>query len=185
MTVKITKPEINVREKLAELDYAKVPFQKMPSGSVVQVQQVYQSRVARSATAIVEGNVGINGNIATSSTSWVSTGLTKTINIQEGNKILMQCNIPDINSQTENASVGFKFHIDGEEVNVISSHGGYLAPVNARVNTAAGIFLSKALSGGDHIVDILWRVTSGSAYYLNGHTTSQSEAVLVLQEIVG
>ena len=38
MTVKVTKPAINVREKLAELDFAKVPFQKMPAGSVVQVQ---------------------------------------------------------------------------------------------------------------------------------------------------
>ncbi len=185
MAINVTKPSVNLREKLNELDYAKVPFQKMPAGSVVQVQQGYQSRVARSSTSIVEGNVGINGSISTSSTSWVSTGLTKTINIQEGNKILMQCNIPDIVSQTEGASVGFKFHIDGEEVNVISSHGGYFAAENARVNTVAGIFLSKALSGGDHIVDILWRVTSGSAYYLNGHTTSQSEAVLVLQEIVG
>jgi hypothetical protein len=37
MAVKFTKPEINVREKLAELDYDKVPFQKMPAGSVIQV----------------------------------------------------------------------------------------------------------------------------------------------------
>ena len=40
MTVKITKPEINVREKLNELDFAKLPFQKMPSGSVVQQKVV-------------------------------------------------------------------------------------------------------------------------------------------------
>ena len=37
MTVRITKPEINVREKLAELDYGKVPYHKMPAGSVIQV----------------------------------------------------------------------------------------------------------------------------------------------------
>ena len=36
MVVKITKPEFNLREKLTELDYDRVPFQKMPAGSVVQ-----------------------------------------------------------------------------------------------------------------------------------------------------
>jgi len=39
MAVTITKPEINVREKLKELDFETVPFQKMPSGSVLQVVQ--------------------------------------------------------------------------------------------------------------------------------------------------
>jgi hypothetical protein len=37
MAVTITKPEINLREKLKELDFETVPFQKMPSGSVIQV----------------------------------------------------------------------------------------------------------------------------------------------------
>ena len=36
MTVRISKPEFNLREKLSELDYDRVPFQKMPAGSVVQ-----------------------------------------------------------------------------------------------------------------------------------------------------
>ena len=36
MTVRISKPEFNLREKLTELDYSRVPFQKMPAGSVVQ-----------------------------------------------------------------------------------------------------------------------------------------------------
>ena len=36
MTVRITKPEFNLREKLTELDYSQVPFQKMPVGSVIQ-----------------------------------------------------------------------------------------------------------------------------------------------------
>ena len=37
MTVRITKPAFNLREKLSELDYSRVPLQKMPAGSVVQV----------------------------------------------------------------------------------------------------------------------------------------------------
>ena len=39
MTVRITKPEFNLREKISELDYSRVPYEKMPAGSVIQVQQ--------------------------------------------------------------------------------------------------------------------------------------------------
>ena len=38
MTVYASKPAFNVREKLKELDYGKVPYHKMPAGSVVQTQ---------------------------------------------------------------------------------------------------------------------------------------------------
>ena len=48
MTVNISKPTINIREKLSELDFAKVPFQKMPSGSVLQV--VTGTRTTTSST---------------------------------------------------------------------------------------------------------------------------------------
>ena len=37
MTVRISKPEFNLREKLTELDYGRVPYQKMPAGSIIQV----------------------------------------------------------------------------------------------------------------------------------------------------
>ena len=41
MTVRITKPEFNLREKLSELDYSRVPYEKMPSGSVIQTKFSY------------------------------------------------------------------------------------------------------------------------------------------------
>ena len=37
MTVRISKPEFNLREKLTELDYGRVPYEKMPAGSIIQV----------------------------------------------------------------------------------------------------------------------------------------------------
>ena len=37
MAISVTKPSINLREKLNELDFDRVPFQKMPAGSVIQV----------------------------------------------------------------------------------------------------------------------------------------------------
>ena len=36
MTVRISKPEFNLREKLTELDYGRVPYHKMPAGTVIQ-----------------------------------------------------------------------------------------------------------------------------------------------------
>ena len=36
MTIRAHKPEFNFREKLKELDYSHVPYDKMPAGSVVQ-----------------------------------------------------------------------------------------------------------------------------------------------------
>ena len=40
MTVRITKPEFNLREKLTELDYSRVPYEKMPAGSIIQVKSL-------------------------------------------------------------------------------------------------------------------------------------------------
>ena len=40
MTVRITKPEFNLREKLSELDYSRVPYEKMPAGSIIQFKQL-------------------------------------------------------------------------------------------------------------------------------------------------
>ena len=37
MAISVTKPSVNLREKLNELDFDRVPFQKMPAGSVLQV----------------------------------------------------------------------------------------------------------------------------------------------------
>ena len=36
MTVRANKPAFNVREKIKELDYSHVPYEKMPAGSVIQ-----------------------------------------------------------------------------------------------------------------------------------------------------
>ena len=37
MTVRVSKPAFNLREKLTELDYSRVPYEKIPAGSVIQV----------------------------------------------------------------------------------------------------------------------------------------------------
>tara|TARA_Y100000385_G_C13031476_1_gene610947 strand:+ start:209 stop:763 length:555 start_codon:yes stop_codon:yes gene_type:complete len=54
MTVYANKPEFNVREKLKELDYGHVPYDKMPAGSVIQtVSETYNTRSTTTSTAFV------------------------------------------------------------------------------------------------------------------------------------
>lgn len=70
MTTRITKPAFNFREKLTELDYAKVPYEKMPSGSVIQVKQNYHTgQAVYGATNSATELFGINifPRLATSS----------------------------------------------------------------------------------------------------------------------
>ena len=45
MTVRIEKPVSNLREKLTELDYDRVPFQKMPVGSIIQIKTAQRATI--------------------------------------------------------------------------------------------------------------------------------------------
>ena len=57
MTVRANKPTINVREKLKELDYSYLPYEKMPLRSVIQVKTLKESN---------------SSSLITTSTSWVT-----------------------------------------------------------------------------------------------------------------
>ena len=60
MTVRANKPAFSIREKLKELDYGHVPYDKMPAGSVIQFKY-YKST---------------NASISTSNTTFTDAGLT-------------------------------------------------------------------------------------------------------------
>ena len=51
MTVRINKPAFNIREKLTELDFFRLPFQKMPPGSIIQVESTYDTDHIRTTTS--------------------------------------------------------------------------------------------------------------------------------------
>ena len=60
MTVYANKPEINIREKLKELDYGHVPYHKMPSGSVIQYASISTgTSFSTSSTSYVDSGVDI------------------------------------------------------------------------------------------------------------------------------
>ena len=61
MTVKVSRPSIDIRGTLDELNFAKVPYQKMPAGSVVQVEQsVIQNKLTIANVTAKWGEVTIN-----------------------------------------------------------------------------------------------------------------------------
>ncbi len=60
MTVKFTKPEVNVREKLNELDYLHVPYEKMPAGSVIQYASISTgTSFSTTSTSYIDSGVDI------------------------------------------------------------------------------------------------------------------------------
>ena len=43
MAIRVEKPAFNLRSKLNELDYERIPYQKMPYGSVVDIDYAYNN----------------------------------------------------------------------------------------------------------------------------------------------
>tara|TARA_B100001094_G_C17926772_1_gene668689 strand:- start:310 stop:834 length:525 start_codon:yes stop_codon:yes gene_type:complete len=88
MTVRANKPEFNIREKLKSLDYAHVPYEKMPAGSVIQysyraVGNVTFSTSSSSMTDITNFYVDITPRSATNLLV-VSTNFTAALNDADG-----------------------------------------------------------------------------------------------------
>jgi len=119
MTVRITKPEFNLREKLTELDYSQVPYEKMPAGSIIQVKQkVITDRYSESVPA---GNAGPYGNIVSSET------ISPRFN---DSKILIMMNLNIGSSHDGNVSV--TLHRNGTVISgAIGASPGSRTPVTA------------------------------------------------------
>ena len=121
MTVRVTKPEFNLREKLSELDYSRVPYEKMPAGSIIQVKQkVITDRYSESVPA---GNAsgGPYGNIVSSET------ISPRFN---NSKFLIMMNLQVGASHDGNVSV--TLHRNGDVISgAIGASPGSRTPVTA------------------------------------------------------
>ena len=51
MTVRISKPAFNLRDKLTELDFARVPYEKMPPQSIIQRKRYFVTSNKSSSSA--------------------------------------------------------------------------------------------------------------------------------------
>ena len=118
MTVNISKPTINIREKLSELDFAKVPFQKMPSGSVLQVVQTVKTDdfSASLAQDTVTDITGLSASITPSSAS---------------NKILVSY---DIHIHTTANTGKIQLMRDSTKIGINTSTSGFEAQTSMSAN---------------------------------------------------
>ena len=108
MTVKVSKPAINVREKLAELDYGHVPYHKMPAGSVIQV-------ATGSTTAWSAFN----------STGFAASGLSAYISPKSAtSKILISVSINGIYKNVSSHYIIFRLYKDGVAIDSMSDNYG-------------------------------------------------------------
>ena len=61
MTVRISKPAFNLRDKLTELDFARVPYEKMPPQSIIQRKRYFNTAniytSSSSDTDIITGQI--------------------------------------------------------------------------------------------------------------------------------
>ena len=110
MTVYASKPAFNVREKLKELDYGKIPYHKMPAGSVIQtVSERYNTR------------------ISTGSTTFVSTGFYVEINPKfKNSKIFVSISTSGNNNNTVGHDMFYTlFRITSDGTNTTSLNLGH------------------------------------------------------------
>ena len=96
MTVRIFKPEVNIRSKLTELDFDRVPYQKMPVGSVIQTVIQYQRAS------------GTSNENETSSNTYQATTFMVDITPKFPNSI-MKINIPRDTVMPDNAVLSLFF----------------------------------------------------------------------------
>ena len=136
MTIRTFKPKTNIEEKLKELDYDHLPYEKMPPGSVIQVVQVINGSDTRITSTAVNfitttikpryssSNILVMGNLAAvaSRSNTVSEGLF--VLYRDGLSVATFDGISPWNGTTDQRSVGsvsFQY-IDKADTNEVISY---------------------------------------------------------------
>lgn len=171
MTVNISKPTINIREKLSELDFAKVPFQKMPSGSVLQVVQTTYSTLT-DTNSNVYSDV-FSGSITPSSTS---------------NKILVIVHLQGVGKSFNDTTPQFKLLRNTTDIHNISSIVGLTSNSDTNfVGTVSTSYLDSpsTTSSTTYKIQFRSRANSSQAYVNNAFVAGDSVSSITLMEIAG
>ena len=116
MTVRITKPEFNLRDKLNHLDFDRVPYQKMPAGSFIQiVTGETDSQFNSTSSSYV--NVGLSATISPKfNTSKIYIVVMNTIQ-QQGNRTRVTLHSSNTNATMHGSSNGLQAY-EGNGVNM-------------------------------------------------------------------
>ena len=165
MTVRITKPEFNLREKLTELDFGQVPLQKMPSGSVLQV--VFAQTNAEASQT----------NTATTQTTLFFTNLEATISPRfSTSKILVMANQNFGISNSTSTQMRWNFYICNSSGTILQGAPGADSFDQNRIKELRA-------HAGTHPIQFLHspNTTSPFTYRVYGNNYYSSSGTTVLQ----
>jgi hypothetical protein len=107
MTVRANKPAFSIREKLKELDYAHLPYDKMPAGSVIRTEfKQFDTRLA----------ISISGNVPT---YYDFSALNITISpVSSSSKFLLHANVVSSEGANPNGGPAFRYTTGGVDYDV-------------------------------------------------------------------
>jgi len=139
MTVRAHKPEFNFREKLKELDYAHVPYHKMPAGSVIRTEyRQFDTRIS----------INHNGTMQFYEFTDLNIDITP---VSASSKFLMQANVVSGESKNPNGGPAFKYEYGG---NSYFGNGDYsygTNPASKGFVAVDDLIISSQVSGALYI----------------------------------
>ena len=182
MTVRISKPAFNLRDKLTELDFARVPYEKMPPQSIIQRKRYFNTS---------------NKSTSSSNDTDIITGQIRPI--FSSSQILIELAVTPYGGNTDTLSSRGRIR-RGYGVGTASS--GTQIMYNRRMFFRSGSNgVLKAMCGQmvamdePHTTDILEYVFqtsvetasggSGIEFYADGYSVSAPENVMTIMEIRG
>ena len=179
MTVRISKPAFNLRDKLTELDFARVPYEKMPPQSIIQRKRYF---------------VTSNKSSSSSSDLDIITGQIRPI--FSSSQILIELAVTPYGGNEQNLSARGRIR---RGYGVANGSSGTQIMYNRRMFFRSGSAL-KAMCGQmvamdePHTTDILEyvfqtsvesQVSSTIEFYAEGYGVDAAENVMTLMEIRG
>ena len=149
MAVRVNKSSFNIREKLSELDYGHVPYDKMPAGSVIQVVK----------------NDYDPGWISTSSTSYVTSNVSLSITPKKANSlILLDYRIPMSHTPVSGTALASAIYKNGTILNNVTNYQqGY-------IRSDDGMYTSFTIQDSDFPNSL--ETQTYEIYFKNGDSTS-------------
>jgi hypothetical protein len=110
MTVRVNKDSFNLREKLSELDYGHVPYDKMPAGSVIRTEyKQFDTRL----------QINHNNSMAFYDFSDLNITISP---FSSSSKFLMQANVVSSEDTNPNGGPAFRYEYGG---NIYYGNGDY------------------------------------------------------------
>ena len=172
MTVRVNKDAFNIREKLSELDYGHVPYDKMPAGSIIQVKRESSNSSNQTPSGL---------------STWTDVNPTVTITPKRAsNLIIIETSVMCISQN--NSYVGFRLLRDSTAIrewwgfNDTSSFTPFQGPgkhIDSPNTTSAVTYKFQIFASSGTNTHFMWN------YQGNTSSNSLRNAELYAMELVG